>query len=468
MTAGVTIVGGGPGGLAAAAAAADAGLRPTLVDEGRALGGQYLREPVTAAAQSLEITPGLARGLSELKRRPIGAPLSEAIALDADRDGIYVAHREAITKLSLPVILAPGATERVVPVPGWTLPGVVTCGAAQSLAKSFGSPVGSRVLVAGSGPFLLPVACQLIAVGARVVAVVEAGRPGLQLAAGLVRDTERLREGATYLGRLVGRVPIMTRHAVVEIRGADRVEEAVIARLDSEGRVRGGGRRRVRCDAVCLSDGFLPATELGELAGVGVNWDLEARSWHLAADRLLGYTKMPEVYAAGAAVEPFGGAQLAAASGALAAYTLAERLGVELSSPVQTRRAAAAQEARRRLQFASVLRRVYTTRAEWYQRTLDHTIVCRCEDVHAREVREAAREGVGDVNLVKRWTRAGMGLCQGRTCGQTLCELVADAACREPDETGRLRPRPPLRPLPAALIASHDLHTTRPDGCTTG
>ena len=126
MSAEVTIVGGGPAGLAAAAAAADAGLRPTLVDEGHALGGQYLREPQTPAARSLEPAPGSARELSRLKRRAIGSPLVEAIAFDAAPDGVRVARDGTVTTMPLPVILAPGATERVVPIPGWTLPGVVT------------------------------------------------------------------------------------------------------------------------------------------------------------------------------------------------------------------------------------------------------------------------------------------------------------------------------------------------------
>jgi NADPH-dependent 2,4-dienoyl-CoA reductase/sulfur reductase-like enzyme len=454
VSAKVTIVGGGPGGLAAAAAAVDAGLQPTLVDEGHALGGQYLREPQTPAARSLEPAPGSARGLLELKRRAIGSPLVEAIAFDAAPDGVRVARDGTVTTMPLPVILAPGATERVVPIPGWTLPGVVTCGAAQALAKTFGVAVGARVVVAGSGPFLLPVACQLISIGACVVAVIEAGRPGLRLAGGLLRDAGRLREGAAYLSRLVGRVPIMTRHVVVEIRGQQSVEEALIAPVDSCGRVRDARHRRLRCDAVCLSDGFLPATELGELAGVSVRWDPQTRTWNLAADRLTGTTDVPGVYAAGAAVEPFGGAQFAAAGGALTAYALAERLGMALPERAQAQRAAAQREARRCLVFASALRGAYVTRPEWYQRTADDTIVCRCEDVRAREIRDAARSGVADVNLVKRWTRAGMGLCQGRTCGATVCELVAQATWRQADEVGRLRARPPLRPLPAATLAA--------------
>ena len=454
MSVDVTIVGGGPGGLAAAAAALDAGLRPTLVDENHTLGGQYLREPVTPAARSLGAASGLAREVSELKRRAIGSPQLEAVAFDAGRDGIRVARRGAISTLPPPAILAPGATERVVPMPGWTLPGVVSCGAAQALAKAFGVPVGASVVVAGSGPFLLAVACQLMEVGARVVAVVEAGRPAPGLATGLIRDTGRLREAVSYLSRLAGRVPIMTRHAIVELRGGESVQNAVIARLDGDGRVRHGGHIRLRCDAVCLSDGFLPATELGELAGLGVRWDPHTHTWNLAADPLFGNTKIPNLHAVGAAVEPLGGAQLAAASGALAAYTLAKRLGAQLEPRAEARRAAAERDARRRLRFAGALRRAYRTRAEWYQRTLDDTIVCRCEDVRAGEIREAARDGIGDVNLVKRWTRAGMGLCQGRTCGATMCELVADATSRHPDEVGRLRPRPPLRPLPAALLAA--------------
>lgn len=449
-----TIIGGGPAGLAAAAAATDAGLETILVDEAAALGGQYYRQPATTAAEPLAGAQRRPRGMDAIKaaQHETGAILLNTVAFDAAQDGIRIAHDSALVMLQLPAILAPGATERVVPLPGWTLPGVVSCGGAQALAKAQGIPIGSRVLVAGSGPFLLPVASELMRLGACVVAVVEASRPGARLVAGVLRNSQRLIEGAGYLRQLLGRTALLSRHAVVEIRGDGIVEEVLVARLDPRGRVREGPLQRFACDAVCLSDGFLPATELAQLAGAAIRWDPETRTWGVDADPLSGRTAQRDILAAGAAVEPLGGAQFAAASGALAAYTLAEQRGVELTPAVKTRRDASIHEARLHLRFAAVLRKTYPTQPGWYERTTDETIVCRCEDIRAGEIRRAAHEGTGDVNLVKRWTRAGMGLCQGRTCGASLAELVAAASGCPADTTGRLRPRPPLRPLPASLL----------------
>jgi NADPH-dependent 2,4-dienoyl-CoA reductase/sulfur reductase-like enzyme len=434
-------------------AAADAGLDAILVDEAAALGGQYYRQPATAAAKMLAGAHG-PPGIASIKaaQQATGTIRLNTVAFDAAQDGIRVAYDNALVTLQLPAILAPGATERVVPVPGWTLPGVVSCGGAQILAKAQGVPIGKRVLVAGSGPFLLPVAAELIRLGARVVAIVEASRPGARLAAALLRNPSRLIEGARHLLQLLGRTPVLSRHAVVEIRGNGTVQEAVVARLDPRGHVRDGSLQSFACDAVCLSDGFLPATELAQLAGVATRWDPAIRAWGIDADPLSGRTAQRDVFAAGAAVDPLGGAQLADASGTLAAYTLAEQLGAELPPARRVRRDAAARKARLHLRFASVLRATYPTQAAWYERTTDETIVCRCEDVRAGEIRRASREGTGDINLVKRWTRAGMGLCQGRTCGASLAELVAAASGRPADTTGRLRPRPPLRPLPVSLL----------------
>src|SRR5262249_47397400 len=131
------------------------------------------------------------------------------------------------------VILALGAIERALPVPGWTLPGVLTPGAAQNLLKSQGVAPGRRALVAGSGPFLLVVAVQLAAAGVEVVAVLEAAPGRLRDFMPLLGHPEILRQGLARLRALRRRgVPVHWGSVVRQIEGRESVEHALATRVD--------------------------------------------------------------------------------------------------------------------------------------------------------------------------------------------------------------------------------------------
>lgn len=172
------------------------------------------------------------------------------------------------------LVLAAGAHDRVLPFPGWDLPGVYTAGAAQALAKGERVAVGDRVVVAGTGPFLLPVATSLLEAGSRVLEVLEAGRPGALTGGWLRRPWElgpqlgksgELLSYAAALGR--HRVPYRLGRAVVEARGDGRVEEIVTARVRADWSVVPGSERVIAVDAVCVGHGFTPRLELPVAAG---------------------------------------------------------------------------------------------------------------------------------------------------------------------------------------------------------
>ncbi|GAA2199655.1 FAD-dependent oxidoreductase [Streptomyces bangladeshensis] len=454
----LAVIGAGPAGLAGALAAAARGVRVTLVDAAEQAGGQFYRQPAAALGarrpQALHhqwrtwerLRDGLARHRAAgrithltdhhvwcVRRESASGPISVHALLGP-------AQEEGVTVRADAVLLATGGYERVLPFPGWTLPGVVTAGGAQAMLKGGLVLPGRTVVVAGTGPLLLPVATGLAAAGARVAALVESAGPAalLRRAPALAAQPGKLAEGAGYAARLLRHgVRALTRHTVVAAHGTDRLEAVTVAALDRDGRLRPGSARRIPCDTLAVGHGMLPHTDLAEtlgctLTGTAVRVDAEQR------------TDVPGVWAAGEATG-VGGAALALAEGHIAGRSAAARLHGTAPDP---RRWAAAARTRTRLRdFAAALEAVYAPPAGWADRVPDDTVVCRCEEVTAGRVRESAGLlGAPDLRSVKLLSRAGMGWCQGRVCAPAVAGL---AGC--PLTAGR---RPFARPVPLGVLAA--------------
>ncbi|MFI9803264.1 FAD-dependent oxidoreductase [Streptomyces sp. NPDC052301] len=452
----LAVVGAGPAGLAGALAAAAQGVHVTLVDAADRAGGQFHRQPAAALGarrpQALHhqwrtwqrLRDGLARHVAAGTIRHLRDHHVWCVARDPARLTVHAlrgpGQEEGVAVRADAVLLATGGYEYVLPFPGWTLPGVLTAGGAQAMLKGGLVLPGRTVVVAGTGPLLLPVATGLAAAGAHVAALVESADPTAlaRRAPALAAEPGKLAEGAGYAGRLLRhRVRVLARHTVVEARGGDRLEAVTVAALDRDGRVRPGSARRIPCDALAVGHGMLPHTDLAEtlgctLSGTDVRVDAEQR------------TDVPGVWAAGETTG-IGGAALALAEGHIAGRSIAARLHGTVPDPRDWTSAA---RARARLRsFSAALDAVYAPPAGWAGEVTDDTVVCRCEDVTAGALREAA-DGLGasDLRSVKLLTRAGMGWCQGRMCAPAVAALTG---C--PLTPGR---RPFARPVPLGVLAA--------------
>jgi hypothetical protein len=292
---------------------------------------------------------------------------------------------------------------------------VVTAGAAQALLKGSGVLIGRRVVVAGTGPFLLPVAAGLAAAGAEIVALCEASDPVFGFARrpmALARNPGKLAEAAGY--------PTALRHlrrrtAVVAAHGTDRVTGVTVARLDPAGRVRPGSERRLACDSVAVSYGFTPQVELALALGCAVRLDTDSSLVVEVGEEQ--ETSVAGVYAAGE-VTGVGGAALAVVEGRLAGGAAA-RGRLPAAWALRARRAA-------QRSFASAMHEVYRVPAGWPDQVTGETLVCRCEEVPASRIVDAVEQlGATEARTVKLLTRAGMGWCQGRVCGYPTACLTA-------------------------------------------
>ncbi|WP_037680903.1 NAD(P)/FAD-dependent oxidoreductase [Streptomyces griseus] len=435
----LAVIGAGPAGLAAALAAAARGVHVTLVDSAAEPGGQFYRQPAPGLRarrpQALHhqwrtwerLRGGLdahlaAGGVTHLSDHHVwcvereSAGLTVHALLGPDQERPAAVHADA-------VLLATGGYEKVLPFPGWTLPGVVTAGGAQAMLKGGLVLPGRRAVVAGSGPLLLPVATGLAAAGAEVAALVESADPKdfVRRTRALAAQPAKLAEGAGYAAALLRhRIPVRTRHTVVAAHGGERLEAVSVAALDAEGRPVPGTERRIACDTLAVGHGMLPHTDLAE----GLGCRLDGPNVHVDDEQR---TDVPGVWAAGEATG-IGGAALSLAEGHIAGRSIAARLAGTEPDP---RAWAPAARARTRTRaFFAALEGAYAPPARWAEQVTDGTLVCRCEEVTAGAVRRAVGElGAGDLRTVKLLTRAGMGWCQGRMCapgvaGVAGCELA--------------------------------------------
>ncbi len=459
------VVGGGPAGLAAARAAARHGVHVLLVDENPELGGQYYRQmpsgfrtPARGARLGKETVEGR-RLIDEVRALGVELRLGTVVWGIFDQRVVALATQDETERIEAEhLILAPGAYDRPVPFPGWTLPGVLTAGGAQNLMKGYRVLPGRRVLIAGSGPLLLVVAHYLLRGGAQVVAVCEASpmRQLWRFAHRMLPHLNFVQQGYHYRRELTDAgVPFLTGHVIRRALGSAEVAAAVVSRCDDEWKPIAGTETQFDVDAVIVGYGFVSSLELSRLAGCEHRYDPPLGGYVPERSRDMEST-VPGVFIVGDGAGVAGSA-VALEEGHLAGLVVAGRrerlLGREYSRETS--------RARGRLLHLAGFRRVmdelYRFQPGLYTLAEERTTLCRCEEVTVAEALEAARDGASHVNEVKAWTRVGMGRCQGRMCGPALAHLIAHATGKPVTETGVFTPRPPAKPVPLAALA-HEAH----------
>jgi len=458
----VVVVGAGPGGVAAALEAAEAGAAVVLVDEGPTPGGQFYRqvpEPFRIRRPRAE-GPRYAAGAALLRRlRASGVDrLPDSLVWSIFQDGTLGILREGRAEelRGRRLILAPGAQERPVAFPGWTLPGVMMGGAAQALLVAQRVLPGRRVLLAGVGPLQLQLASRLTRAGAAVLEILEASAALPTSAANLLRGLGhwgKLWEGAGYwLDLKRSGTPYRPRHVPVRALGGERLEAVVVAEVDGEGRVRPGTERTLEADTLCLSYGFLPAVQLPRLLGCRVVYDEAAGGWSTCHDAEQ-QTSLPNVYVAGE-VGGIGGAEVALEEGRLAGLAACRSLGKGRGDHPERERRCRRRLARGRA-FARLAAGMMRVPPALFELITDDTIICRCENVTARQLLDAiGPAGEESLRGVKIQTRAGMGLCQGRMCGHLIPRLIASRTGRPLDSIQPDTPQAPIRPIPLRAMAA--------------
>ncbi len=445
----VAIVGAGPAGMAAAGVLVGHGLRPLLLDEGTEPGGQVWRRVADDARVELLLGPEAPKyhrihaTFAALRDHVDYRPETLAWAV-SDQELHLAAGGRAATERFDALILATGATDRLLPVPGWTTPGVYALGGAQALLKGQNCAIGRRVVFCGSSPLLYLAAAQYAAAGVDVAGVLDTTPFRSKLAAvpWLLGGLPTLRRGFSYLAALRRRgIPIVHGVRSCRVLGGSHVEGIAFT-------APGRPEATLACEAVALGFGLRPETQLAELAGASLRFDPVFRQWfpQTDADGRCGGA----VYAAGDGCA-IGGADAAEISGALAAHAVLADAGRTMPS---REIAALRRRLERHLHFQRSMAVAFAWPAHWMADIADDVPLCRCEVVTAGDIRRALHRDIGprELNRSKAITRCGMGRCQGRFCGAAAAELVAAELGLPLDRVGRLRAQAPVKPLAAGMV----------------
>ena len=446
----VVIVGAGPAGVRAAQTLVSHGVRPVVVDEGLRAGGQIYRQrpaPLAVdarkvygfeAARATRVHEAFEALQANIDYRP------QTLVWGVDGRVLNLLHQPSQRMSALQaseIILATGATDRVLPVPGWTLPGVFSLGGAQVALKFQSTLIGQHVVFVGTGPLLYLVAWQYLRAGAHVVAVLDTTPRATAARAlpALWSHPLLLAKGLHYMARLrLSGVPLRA--------GVHRVRIQGDARAAGVHWRENGTERSLDCDAVGLGHGLRSESQLADLLGCQFAYSPIDRAFVPATDSA-GRTSVSGIYAAGDGAL-IRGADAAEAAGERAALTLLADRGVA----VDTARAARIDHRLNRLtRFRSAMEQAFPVPEAWTKEAPDELVVCRCENITAAELRSTAlASGATELNRLKALCRVGMGRCQGRMCAAAAAELLADAHGLPLHGVGRLRAQMPLKPLPVA------------------
>ncbi|MCP4383040.1 MAG: FAD-dependent oxidoreductase [Hyphomicrobiales bacterium] len=456
----VLVIGAGPAGLGAALAARQSGAAVIVLDERGQSGGQFYK-PV-APSHQVDAPPD--RQFRDGARlvaatRDAGAEIiQDALVWGAFRadEVLAMIGGESVVFRPKRLILATGAFERAMPIPGWTLPGVMTTGAAQTLGRAYNVAPGQRVVIAGNGPLNFQLAAELCDRGVDVVALVEsAERPSLSGFRDLFtafRDAPGLmRDGVGYVSRLrQSGVPILWSHVSTAATGARRVERVRVGRIGAAGEVEAESAHELTADALCLGYGFVASSELAQSLGCRMAQDPR----HLGTPRIersvSGETSVAGVFAVGDGAE-VNGAVIAEASGTLAGLAAASQLGFDRSpAELEPRSRRKLHQATR---FQRALWRLFAAPPVSLRDTPSETILCRCEGLTFGDIRTEIAAGWDTLATLKRRTRLGMGRCQARYCAPVAAHLLAEVTERPAAELATFAPRLPVKPFPAAAVA---------------
>ena len=448
------VIGAGPAGLSAAVLATELGLNTVVLDEQASPGGQIYRaiEQASASLKSL-LGPDYAHGaqpVSALRKSQVEyQPNTSVWSLNREHEIGLLQNGKARFISAERVLIATGAMERPFPIPGWTLPGVMTAGAGQILLKAGALAPTQAVILAGGGPLLYLLAWQYLQAGVSIGALLDTtpranARAAAPLLPGFLALPAYLRKGLTLLKEI--RKAGIPHHKHISGLRALGTEQLKTVEYQHQGRW-----QRLDTNLLLLHQGVVPNVQMSRVTGCEHIWDEAQLCWKPKLDDY-GNSSIDGLMVAG---DNGGilGARAAELGGQLAALDCAYKLG-KLSQAERKQRAAPLlkqiHKERKARRFLDVL---YKPLPQFRSPPDDDTLVCRCEEVTAGEIRRTVELGCLGPNQTKSFCRAGMGPCQGRLCGLTVAEVIAEKRSVPVSEVGYYRLRPPLKPITLGQLA---------------
>ncbi len=441
------IIGAGPAGMEAAIQASEFDVDVAVLDEQPGVGGQIYRNVANSVLPDMEILGKDYCYGQQLAEQFLASgidyfPGASVWNLDSERNVSVLIEGENYFVSADQIINCTGAQERPMPFPGWELPGVMTVGAAQILLKASAAKPDGEVVLAGSGPLLFLLAGQYIKAGASVKSILDT-TPGQNLKGAVIKFPQALL-APQYLLTGLALIKAIRNSGIPSIRNVVGLRAHGDKRLEQVSYQHNGKVRAIEASLLLTHAGVIPQLHLSKVAGCEVFWNESQVCWHTRVDQW-GQTSVPGIFAAGDNQSIMGarGAQL---HGQLCGLKAIHQMQFIDDQEFDRRAHRISRKMQRHLAVRPFLDALYRP-SSWLLLPSDETIVCRCEEVRAEEIRSLAKIGCQGPNQMKSFSRCGMGPCQGRQCGSIVSAILAAEQGRSAQQVGYFRVRPPIKPV---------------------
>ncbi|WP_457553611.1 FAD-dependent oxidoreductase [Desulfobacula sp.] len=461
----VVIIGSGIGGLSAAQTLAGHGLDILLIDENAHPGGQLLRKSQTIFKKFFNFKPDMVKtqGFSLIQKAKEANSLIDRIhqaqVLGIFKDRRLLIHTEknknkhsgqVIEVQAEHLILATGARERYLPFKGWTLPGVMSLGAAQILMKSYGVLPAFHTVIAGTSPLMMVLASEILSNKGKVVAVLDENhfRKKLNFLPLIQHHWPKLFEGAFYTAQMrCCRVPMINQTRVIEARGKENLASVIVAKTTPAGHVITGTETEYPAQALTVGYGFVPNIELAVLAGCNIEYQPTGGGWVVTIDKNFE-SSINSIYAVGE-ITGIAGGKKSYIQGKLAAISILKKLdklnfkkhGSSLLTQVKQLHSLNHKQAA----YAAFLNHLCRLPRMAYQQISADTIICRCENITMGTIKKAIEQDFITSGGLKKATRCGMGRCQGQICGPIILDIIMALTKKNPYDIGPSLSRAPVK-----------------------
>ena len=457
----VAIVGAGICGLSTAETLAGSGLDILIIDENVHLGGQLLRKPAGSPNQFSRWEPdGMKLKGFDLVDRLLAPSRSVDIVTQAQVLGIFndtrllihTKEERLVETTAEQILLATGARERFLPFPGWTLPGVMSLGAAQILMKSHGILPGHRTAIAGTSPLMTAIGSQILKNRGAISGFFEDNPfcKKLTVIPLIPHHRRKLIEGLFYMARLmINRIPMFHSRRIIEARGEPDLTSFVAVKTDARGRPIPGTEKEYQSDALAVGYGFVPNIELAVQAGCDVEYRPDKGGWVVSTFSRDLETSKQSIYAAGE-VTGIAGSQKSHIQGRIAGYAMLkarEKLNVKTDTRLSKQLSRLYSLNDRQTGYATFLNELCRVSPAAYSRIPDQTLICRCENITMGTIKAAVQNGFHTVGSIKKSTRSGMGRCQGRICTPIIQEILTALTPKTPETFPATSSRAPVKPV---------------------
>ncbi len=454
------VIGAGPAGISAAITASNHGLTVTLIDDAPNAGGQIYRAvakewtPHSQKFRGQDMAEGdsLRDLLSNSNVTHLAKHTVWAVAPGYEIRAISDTKEKKLSAKRL--LICSGVTERIVSFPGWTTPGVIGLAASTNLLKSQQLLPSQKPIIAGSGPLLYAVAAAIISNGGKPLAMADLGSKfdWLLSLPNLLLSPVLLMKGLFWRAKILwAGVPVFHRHHVASVHGGDKVETVELTPINKNGApLPNKKNKKFFSDSLIVGHGLVPSLEITRLLKAKHSYHPERGGWVPEVDQFQR-TSVPSLYVAGDC-GGISGAETAVLSGTIAGLQISFDAGALSESVFNSLYKKVKHKRNRAQRFGRQMGKLMSIRPGLLDVLMPDTVICRCEDITLNQITEALNAGATDCNEVKAWTRCGMGPCQGRTCGETVSEIVArHIGSRE--HAGYWTARVPLRPCPIDVLA---------------